>query len=166
MPQTTVNQNPAVGKEGLLYDAQHAPDALITGYVDESAGIKPGRLVIRSASGDWTGELPDGTGSLGTNVLGISAFTHKGLVNPSSEDNEVYEDNEPLPLLRKGRIWVISEDAFTPSDPVFVRVVAGVGEELGTFRTDADTADAIAFTAARWMTSGDAGGLGVLEVNL
>ncbi len=166
MPHTTVTSAPERAKEGLLYDAQGAADALITGIVEEANGIKPGRLVVRGSS-DFQCSLPAGAGSLGLNVLGVSAFTHKALVNPSSSDNEVYENETSIPLVRDRRMWVRFEDAFDPTDSVFVRVATGAGgTEIGRFRTDADTATAVAFAAARILTSGAAGELGVIEVDL
>lgn len=167
MPQTTITSIPAVAKEGLLYDAQGSPDGIISGVVEEATGIKPGRLVIRAAGGDFSGKLPAAAGSFGTNVLGVSAFSHKARSTLTSSDNEVYDDKTTIPLVRQRRMWVLVEDAFTPDSAVFVRVAAGGGgTEIGGFRTDADTATAVAWTGARFVTSGGAGELGVLEINI
>lgn len=281
--QTSIASAPPIAKEGLLYDAGHSPDALLTALVDETNGIPPGRLVIRSLStGDACGRLPDanaadpdafiatigstagiqtfdtamefdgatglgliyppskvdlvldshadwdattavltyidelgikrsenlsipnggnatvssvgfarqvislvipaqtstgGTATLGFQgpggriyapygIAGISAFTHKTLQTPSSSNNEVYEDDEPMPVLRRGRIWVVSEDACTPNEAVYARCASGSGGSvLGKFRTDDDSNTAIAVPNARWVTSASAGGLAVLEVN-
>ncbi len=166
MPQTTVG-SPAKAKEGLLYDAQGAPDAIITCYVDQALGIKPGRCVIRSSEGDFSAELPAAAGSLGINVLGVSVFEHKTLVTPSSSDNEVFEDNSAMPVARRRRMWVEFEDAFDPTDAVFVRTVVNGGlDQIGAFRTDADTANAVAWTGAKILTSGSAGELGLIDINI
>jgi len=162
--QTTVATAPPKSVEGeedgLVKDA-------ITGIVVESAGIKPGRLVVRDASGDYAAELPTGLGTLTTVVLGVSLFSQKALVNPSSSNNEIYEDEVEIPLLRHGRVWVKSENAVTPADPVFARVAAGAGgTEIGAFRTGADTATAVAWTAAKFLTSAGASGFVLLEVNM
>lgn len=281
--QTSIASAPTIAKEGLLYDAGHSPDALVTALVDETNGIPPGRLVVRSLStGDWCGRLPDanaadpnafidtiatttgvqtfdtamefdgetglgiiyppsrvdlvlsshsdwnattgvltyldefgikrvenltipdagnatvssvgfarqiislvipaqestgGTADLGYQgpggriyanygLVGISAFTHKTLQTPSSSNNEVYEDNDSMPVLRRGRIWVVSEDACNPNEAVYARCASGSGGSvLGKFRTDDDSNTAIAVPGARWLTSASAGGLAVLEVN-
>lgn len=170
MPQTSVTQAPAKAKEGLLYDPHPPTGGMLTGIVEQAAGIKPGRLCVRGAGGDFTAALPTGAGSLGVNVMGVSLFTHKALaIAPSSSDNEVHEDEAELPLLRRGRVWVIAEDAVDPStDSVFVRVSAGAGgSEIGAFRTDADTASAVALAEARWLTStSGTGELALLEINI
>lgn len=282
MPQTTVSSSPAVAKEGLLYDAQGAPDGIVTGIVDESAGIKPGRLVVRTATGDWSAGLPDaaitadpdaiiaahatvaaatlldgtdldgatgedriyppakltltlsshadfdlsswpviyededgkvqtynfpvpdagnvtlttpgyasrvisllqptqaGTGGsfqLGTSAaraigsrdapLGVSLHSHKALaLAPSSSNNETYEDGAEIPLARRRRVWVKFEDAFDPTDSLYVRVASGTGEEIGAFRTDADSNTAVLWTGARILTSGAAAAFGVIEIDV
>lgn len=165
MPQTTVTSVPSQARPGQLVDGR-AHDAM-TGYVDLAGGIAPGLLVTRTATADDTGELPDGAATLDTNVLGVSLHSHKGLVDPASADNEVYEDGCPLPLLRHGVVWVTAENAVTPDDPVYARVASGAGgTQIGAFRTGADTASAVAWTAARFVTSADAGALVQLEVNI
>lgn len=283
MPQTSVSTNPAIAKEGLLYDAQHAPDALVTALVDETNGIPPGRLVIRSSGGDWSGSLPGasaadpdgliatigstggiqtfdtamefdgvlglgeffpaakvdlvlsshadwnattatltyidehgikrteslsipdagnatvssvgyarrvislvipaqggtgGTATLGVQgpggrllapygLMGVSAFVHKTLRTPSSSNNEVFENDTEMPVLRKGRIWVVSEDACTPKDAVYVRCASGSGGSvLGKFRTDDDSNTAMPIPGAKWLSTAAAAGFALLEVNL
>lgn len=70
-------------------------------------------------------------------------------------------------VLKRGRIMVQVEEAVTPASPVFVRHTAGAGgTQKGAFRASADTASAVAWTAARFLTSAAAQGVAVLEVNL
>lgn len=165
--QTTISSAPAKAKEGLLYQAQGSPDGIITAVVDDSNGIKPGRAVIRSSTDDFAGELPAGAGSLGLNVLGVSVFVHKTRVAPSSDDNEIFDDKTPIPLARRRWVWVVFEDAFDPTDSVFVRVTANGGlDQIGGFRTDADSGNAVAWAGGKIMSSGLAGELGLLNVNI
>lgn len=172
MPQNAVTESPEVAKEGLLYDAQGSADGLVTGLVDETNGIRPGRLVVRTSTSDWSAGLPSAATSLDLNVLGVSCFSHKTLpLAPSSTDNEVYEDGVEIPLARQRRVWVKFEDAFDPTDSVFVRVAAnGSADQIGGFRTDADNpgsgATAVEWSAARILTSGAAGDFGVIEINI
>lgn len=280
MVQTSVSQVPAKGLEGQIVEADNEP-VINSVAVDEATGIKPGRVVVRSAGGDSAAKLPvaipaaddnaivlahatvaadttlsgagldgvigagrisppaklelvctahadfndtifvviyedqdgvrrrenlnvpDGGGvtirtegyaskvislfqpaqggiggsfQLGTttetalgkrDVLGLSVHTHKTLATPSSSDNEVYEDEDVMPVLRKRRAWVKVENAFSAGDVVFVRGTAGVGEEQGKVRVgDDDAGDCSLATWARLMTSGGAGDLGQLEVDL
>lgn len=281
MPQTSVS-TPSIAKEGLLYDAQGSADALVTALVDESAGIAPGRLVVRSSGGDWSGRLPDanaadvdaivatfattagiqtldtageldgvfgaeafyppsrldfifnshadwnattgvvtyedengtrrseniaipdagnatvstvgyvrrvisivipaqadvnGTMTVGVQgpagriysgygLMGVSAFTQKTLQTPSSSNNEVYEDNTAMPVVRRRRIWVVCEDACTPNDSVYARCASGSETVIGRFRTDNDSGTCIPVPSAKFLSTAAAGGLALLEVTL
>lgn len=115
-----------------------------------------------------------GTAQLGTtadrtldggDVLGVSVRTHKALAAQSLNSNEVYEDEDPMPVLRQGRINVTVENAFRAGDRVLVRLVAGVGETLGAVRVhDTDGGDCVPWGHARLLNSGGAGELGRLDV--
>jgi len=78
-----------------------------------------------------------------------------------------WDEAEAMSVLRKGRIWVIPEDAVTPESDVYIRHTASVtaGETPGRFRTDGDSATADQLSNARWITSASAGALAVLEIN-
>lgn len=74
--------------------------------------------------------------------------------------------NEPMVILRKGRVKVLVEEAVNPNDPAFVRFVAGAGGTvIGAWRKSADTASASAVKGARycqtWAVA--AGGIAWLE---
>jgi hypothetical protein len=102
----------------------------------------------------------------GGDVMGVSVRTQKGLITPSSSNNENYEDSDQMPVLRKGRIFVTVENAFRAGDVVLVRLVAAGAEALGGFRVQTtDSGDAAPCKRARLISSGSAGELGVLEVD-
>ena len=167
MPQTSVTSAPAVAKAGMLYDAQGSADGLISVQVDEAAGVPPGRLVVRSGGGDFAGGLPAGESALTLNVLGVSVFSQKSLIAPASDANEVYEDEDTMPVARQRRMWVTFEDAHDPTDSIFVRVASGGGgSAIGAFRTDSDTASAVAWAGARILSTGSAGALALIEINI
>ena len=75
---------------------------------------------------------------------------------------------ETLAVMRKGRIWVITEEAVTPASPVFVRFASGGGgTQLGAFRDDADTATAVDMSAKlKFLTTAAADALVLLQVDL
>lgn len=100
--------------------------------------------------------------------IGVSMHSHKTLAeNPSSTNNEVYEDEDTLPAGKKVRVWVEVENAFSAGDAVFVRCTAGVTEVQGAIRvTDSDSGDAAQLMHANLLTSGSAGDFGQLEVDL
>lgn len=75
---------------------------------------------------------------------------------------EEIADGETFSALRKGPIWVVTEDACSAGGDVYTRI-AGTGD-FGAFRSDADTANAIQITGARWAMNSSAGGLNKLEM--
>jgi hypothetical protein len=96
-------------------------------------------------------------------VHGISVREHKGLVVPSYDNNEVWEENVEFGALKRGRIYVQMESSFVAGDFPFVRLTAGVGETRGRFRGDADGGDAVIFRRARLLNSGSAGDYAILD---
>lgn len=71
-------------------------------------------------------------------------------------------DGETFAAMRKGAMYVITEDACVAGGDVYTRI-AGSGD-FGAFRSDADTANAIQITGARWGMTSSAGGLNKLEM--
>lgn len=103
----------------------------------------------------------------GGDVLGVSVRTHKALASQSPDDNEVYEDEDPMPVLKQGRINVVVENAFRAGDQVLVRLVATGDERLGSVRVhDTDSGDCVPWRRARLLNSGGAGELGRLDVRV
>lgn len=99
--------------------------------------------------------------------IGISMHSHKALIAQSTDENEVYEDEDTMPAGRKVKVWVTVENAFTAGDAVFVRCTATGDEVAGAIRvTDTDSGDCAQLMHANLVTSGDAGDLGQLEVDL
>lgn len=77
-----------------------------------------------------------------------------------------YEAEQEISLLKKGRIWVYSEQAVNPTLAVFWRHTLNVTLVPGDFRVDIDTANATDISAfARWVSVTAAAGLALLEVN-
>lgn len=161
--QTSVSSTYASGFEGSIYSAQARETQ--SGVVEESAGIKPGRVVVQGTSADQV-KLPSATAQIAQPgaVQGI-AYWKQG--REPGGDNGEYQDEESCPVLRKGVVWMLAEDAVTRNAAVYVRCVAGVGEELGRVRSDADTSDAAALPGARFLaTTTGADQLVPVEINL
>lgn len=70
----------------------------------------------------------------------------------------------PFNRFRTGRVWAVCEEAMNPGDTVFVRTTAGVGEQLGALRNDADGGDAISTTLIKVVAS-TTGGLVKVQCN-
>jgi hypothetical protein len=76
-----------------------------------------------------------------------------------------YAIGEMVSILEKGEIWVQAEGSTAYGDPVFVRfTTAGGGADLGQFRTDADTAKAVALPGVRFIDTGTGAGLRRIEL--
>lgn len=76
-----------------------------------------------------------------------------------------YADGDLVLIAREGEFYVTSETAVKEGDPVWVRVVAGVGENLGAVRATPDSNDCVRIKDARF-TSTNSAGLSKLELNL
>lgn len=164
MAQTSVDDVNEAAIEGLIYDISQERD--IVSKLSAVAAIKPGHL------GVWKATNPDNVVVLPVLTTDVTAGTAWGvaILDTSRETNAAgtgadYLDEEAVPLMRKGRIWVVSEDAVdTVGLPAFVRFTDGV---LGSFRTDADTADAVALPGATFRsTTSGVNQLVILELNL
>lgn len=98
------------------------------------------------AGTDWDECIvPNGSGTF----LGVSVLDHS-YPNISS-DGSVVTSGGPVGVMRKGRIWVVVDQAITVGAAVYVRHTGSAAEVRGSFRVDADTADAQVVSAgARW----------------
>ncbi len=108
--------------------------------------------------------LPSLTGFL---FAGVSVQSQ--VVTPNDDGIAKYENGVAVPVLTKGRIWVLAEDAVTSlDDSVYLRHTAnGAVNVSGRFRTDADTARADQISNARWLSLTTAiNQLAVLEINM
>lgn len=96
---------------------------------------------------------------------GIAVQTLKDI--PRATGVALYEAEEAIPVLKKGRIWVNAEEAVDPSKAVFWRHTTTTTELPGDFRTDIDTDKATDISAfARWISVTTAAGLAELEINV
>jgi hypothetical protein len=98
---------------------------------------------------------------------GIALYDHSMVPNvvPSQDQTAEYHDADTVSVMRKGAIWVETEDACSAGGDVYVRVAAsGANTQLGAFRSDADSANAVAVTGARWGKDSSAAGLNVVEL--
>lgn len=78
-----------------------------------------------------------------------------------------YPDKEPVGYVAVGDIWVYTEQAVTPFDPVYFRHTAGTAPntQLGRFRKDADGGLADAATNVCFLRSTTGPGLVLIAIN-
>lgn len=148
MVQLAYSDDPSLAREGLKGYGDDS--SFIASRLAASGGIPVGRLVTFDAGGDVEiGYLPSAAADVTDNPIGIS------LLDSSREQTVVtsdplYPEGCSVPLLRRGAVWVISEDIVTAPGPVnvvFQNPVSG----LGAFRFTA-SADTAVLGNARFMT--------------
>jgi hypothetical protein len=155
---------------GVAFTAVGTTNCSIANVILNELNVPFGVLVVEDTTGlsDERAHLPQATGDITTvgKVAGISVHNHGVEQNKGGINNLGYEPQSAMNLLKKGRIYVTVEDAVVKGGLPFVRFVAGATEQLGSFRSDADTADAVALPNASYVTSAGAGELAVVEVNI
>lgn len=149
--------------EGALVDG--GTDAHIVSASNIAAASFWGRACLVVAGEEDRFVQPTGTAGVFMGILVHSHAIEQSQVTAGAAGLPI---NHPGGVLRKGRIWVVVEEAVTTTDAVFYRhTTPGADPQfLGRFRTDADTASATQITAARWVSAAAAGGLAKLEINL
>lgn len=95
---------------------------------------------------------------------GVALMKHKAKTNALGEAQ--YEIGQAVSILRKGRIWVYSEQAVNPTLAVFLRHTTTTTEIPGDFRVDLDTDKAFDISAyAKWISVTAAAGLAIVDIN-
>jgi hypothetical protein len=150
----------AVAIEGQLADS--GPHDIMSFVNSEaSAEIRFGQAVNFGAT-DGSVLSPDNTSDV---LAGIVVHSHD--YSDSQLGTSGVKPTNMLNVLRKGRIWVRSEDAVSVGDRMFVRCVIAGAEKEGAIRTSSDSTDCIdAGVQGVFVTSCDAGELAILEVNM
>lgn len=123
--------------------------------------------------------VPAQTGTGGTFTIGIAALDSSvtmadwegiavydpmagGGITDTVANGAEYEDGDCFAAMRKGAIWVVTEDACVAGGDVYTRI-SGSGD-IGAFRSDADSASAIQITGARYGRTSAAGALNIVEL--
>lgn len=85
-----------------------------------------------------------------------------------SSDKSAEPAAATMAVMSEGRVYVAPEQAVAFGDPVYMRITAnGAGKlQLGAFRKDSDSGNAILLKSARWYTGCDANGVAQLEVQV
>lgn len=154
--------DPAAGLAGGLADSGFTDK--VTGK-NTAAAVEFGRYVCR---GDADGRIKApalATDVTDEKVLGGIVLRDGLVVNFGIAGNAAYAQNNAVPVLKRGRVWVICDGAVTAgTSGVFVRYAGtGVKGGIGGTSTGGETA---ALPRARWLTSAADGGLAQLEINL
>lgn len=165
--QTSYSIYQAAGMLGMIADSSIVQD--VESYKNPDAEVKFGHAVTRGAASD---EIihPDSAAKITDEKLvrGVVIAAHE---MESKQDGAVagYVPKSVVPVMRKGRVWVLAEDTITEgTSTVNVRHAANGGNtQLGRFRGAADSSFTAVMPKSKWKTSTTGNGqLAVLEIDL
>lgn len=142
------------GLPGLLADGGH--DVFLRSRAPEGANLAFG-LGVEAGTDPETQVVAYAGNAFG----GVTSKTH-ALQRETEElglDGAVI--GETVSILRKGRVWVQTNEAVAPGDPVFC---VNTGADAGQFRNDNTNATAVA--SAEFVSYEAESGLALLELNL
>lgn len=159
MSQTEVAEQPK-GFEGQYFDLGNTD---ILGYLAEgAAGLEFGRFVVLGTDPDRQVKLPAVAGDItdAKKNAGVALRDH-------TRENELggtakYDEGESVSVMKKGRVYVKMNGAFTPASVVHVGFQGG---EEGQFFA-ANSADRDILSGARILNSGADGELAILDLSL
>jgi hypothetical protein len=131
---------------------------------ETTAEIPFGVLVVATTT-EGECKLPtDGTVPLGV-VMHSHAYS-KGSSDLDNLGDDGLKPSASVAVLRKGTIRVLLEEDVVAGEAVRVRVVADTGEQLGAFRTTADSTDCAVLAGAQYLEGGSDGGTALLEIDM
>lgn len=151
---------PAAALEG---QAVPGPNTFVDSGVCKEASIPFGKFVVNvvsDANEPTFFESPDATAEITAGrLVGVAIRDESKAFNADG-----FVQDESMPVLTRGRVWVRTETAITKGAAVFVRCAAAGAEVLGSVRHDADGTDAIALPGAKVVVPGGAGDLVLIEL--
>ena len=164
MSQLVHNDVPPVAIEGMAADTQQNSDT-VSAFVKSGEGpISFGRFVTAEGTEEnpYSLKLPATAGEVSATGLGI-AVVDVSIERAKGNVGTGYQDQESVPVMKKGRVWMVAEDQITAiNQAAFVRFQNGV---LGVV-AGANTADHEPI-AAKWVTTtAGAAELAILELDL
>jgi hypothetical protein len=140
----------------------------VANQIANAAAIGFGIVVVRDQTDDQKARLPQAAADItdAKIALGFTRMTQAAEQNYGSAGGVGYALESSMSIMRKGRIYVMTEDAVTDGGAVYVRHVAGAGETLGSVRSDADGSDASILPGAAFRKATSASGISIVELNL
>ena len=159
MSQTSVSASLTAAKAGLVADGAVVQDK-ISKVAEEELAVG---VVVVAGTDNEQAALPSAAAE-------ITAATHTAwgvtAYRAGKEPTDAYAAEDMPVVLRKGRIWMVVEDAVAANTHPYVRFAAGTGTQLGALRSDADTATAEEATWLKTLTASAGAGIILVEVHL
>lgn len=169
MPQTVVNTLPNVAIAGQLADTGR--DMNLASYFSQEASLQMmfGTMAMQGAD-----DFGDNIVTAGNVAKLVGVVVYSGSYQKGNELGAVVDANGRLGLLptithnilKRGRIWVLCEEAVTPSSSVRVRCT-NAGNGAGTFRTSsAGGGLSMLLGGARYLDTAAIGGFSRVEFDM
>lgn len=141
-------------RPGLVADSQLG-NSTITRLAEDSAGAAAGTFMVPGTDTTRQAVAPsaaaDITAGDGWGVVQYDATAPYPKNAATIAAGNEYDDEQPMPIAQRGRIWVLCDAAatITANSAVFVRYATGAGgTKLGTFRQDDPGTEAAALPNA------------------
>jgi hypothetical protein len=128
----------------------------VAAVIPNEANVPFGVLVVRDDSTlplkEDIAMLPNVAGDITSikNAFGVALHQHTIEQNIGGVSNLGYAPVSEMSILKRGRVWVATEDVVTQASDVYVRHIAGAGEQRGAFAGAADASDNSILPHARW----------------
>ena len=152
------------GLAGQLWGENHQIEPLFL-----ESGTCPFGYGVTAGTGERDAILPSG-GETVAEFRGVAYRRASIERDYRSEDDPVYNADyeNVMDVVRKGGIIVVPTAIITRGDPVFWQIITNGNNLAGTFRNDADTANAIDISSvASWFRGTSAAGdIALLEVHI
>lgn len=170
LPQTTYNTVPSVAGLGMVDQCSDEDKIsriasaampygvfVFQGTAPAATGLSPGKVSsIVDAKADMVGVL-----GVSVYEAGRSPYTAPAVAYDSGGAD--YAAGDDVAILRRGRVWMWTENAATQGNPVYVRCTAASGKPNGQVR-DGTATNFVAHGTAVFMSSTTAAGLVLVEV--
>lgn len=126
----------------------------------EGSDIAFGRAVVRGTADDQA-QLPS---SLNDDFIGVTEYTTAW--SETADGLHLYPEYREMNIIPFGRLWVYTETAVVPGDPVYYRYIADTAplDIVGRFRNDDSGGDAIGIARAEFETTAEAGELARIKL--
>lgn len=162
IPQTTYNEFPVASVIGMV--SANGPKSVESRQAETA--ITVGTFVLMGTADDQAKAIPDATAALG-NCLGVAKYDAARSPYATTPANDAgagsYAIGDDVDVLRKGKVWVWTENAATKGNPVYVRCTAS-GNSINGQARDGTATNFVQHPTAVFMTSTGGAGLVLVEV--
>ena len=155
--QTSITDAPEIGLEGQIATSETRD--LITATIT-APDLQAGLWTCRDAGNGTAKKIGNAGSAAASEILGV---IHRDQAREPSLDLPLGSE---IAIVRRGVVYVRTESACTAGQPVFVRHTLAPGTVNGASRHDADGANAVAVSGARFRNSAGAGEIVAIEINL